>query len=136
MPSRKQITPVSQAGANQRKGRAGRTGPGKCYRLFTERAYFAELLQNTIPEIQRANLSNVVLLLKSLGVGNLKEFDFMDAPPEVLCCAKRFFQIVINRSTQQDNIKNSLYQLWQLGAIDNTGNHSHRFLFLFFVAFS
>ncbi|CAN0073395.1 unnamed protein product [Ectocarpus sp. 6 AP-2014] len=55
-----------------------------------------------IPEIQRTNLGNVVLLLKSLGVENLLEFDFMDPPP-------------------QDNIQSSLYQLWILGALDNTG---------------
>ena len=53
-------------------------------------------------EIQRSNLSNVVLLLKSLGVKNLLDFDFMDPPPE-------------------DNIMNSLYQLWILGALDNAG---------------
>ena len=55
-----------------------------------------------IPEIQRTNLGNVVLLLKSLGVDNLLEFDFMDPPP-------------------QDNIMNSMYQLWVLAALDNTG---------------
>eukprot|EP00298_Acanthocystis_sp_HF-20_P016089 c21372_g1_i3.p1 GENE.c21372_g1_i3~~c21372_g1_i3.p1 ORF type:complete len:638 (-),score=290.30 c21372_g1_i3:67-1866(-) len=97
-----QITPVSQAGANQRKGRAGRTGPGKCWRLYTETAYNYEMLSNTIPEIQRANLGNVVLLLKSLGIKNLMEFDFMDPPP-------------------QENIRNSLYQLWVLGALDDVG---------------
>lgn len=97
-----QITPESQANANQRAGRAGRTGPGYCYRLFTERQFVTELLPNQIPEIQRTNLGNVVLLLKSLGVDNLLAFDFMDPPP-------------------QDNIMNSMYQLWVLGALDNTG---------------
>lgn len=97
-----QMTPESQANANQRAGRAGRTGPGYCYRLFTERQMATELLQNQIPEIQRTNLGNVVLLLKSLGVENLLQFDFMDPPP-------------------QDNILNSMYQLWVLGALDNTG---------------
>ena len=97
-----QITPISQANANQRAGRAGRTGAGYCYRLYTERQYVSELLANQIPEIQRTNLSNVVLLLKSLGVNNLLEFDFMDPPP-------------------QDNIMNSMYQLWVLMALDNTG---------------
>jgi pre-mRNA-splicing factor ATP-dependent RNA helicase DHX38/PRP16 len=72
-----QMTPESQANANQRAGRAGRTGPGYCYRLFTERQYVSELLVNQIPEIQRTNLGNVVLLLKSLGVDNLLAFDFM-----------------------------------------------------------
>ena len=51
-----QICPVSQANANQRAGRAGRTGPGTCYRLYTERAYREELLKTTVPEIQRTNL--------------------------------------------------------------------------------
>jgi pre-mRNA-splicing factor ATP-dependent RNA helicase DHX38/PRP16 len=73
-----QITPESQANANQRAGRAGRTGPGYCYRLFTERQYVSEFLVNQIPEIQRTNLGNVVLLLKSLGVDDLLSFDFMD----------------------------------------------------------
>ena len=97
-----QVTPESQANAKQRAGRAGRTGAGFCYRLFTERQFVTELLVNQIPEIQRTNLGNVVLLLKSLGVENLLEFDFMDPPP-------------------QENIQNSMYQLWVLGALDNTG---------------
>ncbi|KAM0787222.1 hypothetical protein ACM66B_006460 [Microbotryomycetes sp. NB124-2] len=97
-----QITPISQANANQRAGRAGRTGAGTAYRLFTEMAFRDELFANTIPEIQRTNLANTVLLLKSLGVKNLLEFDFMDPPP-------------------QENILNSMYQLWVLGALDNTG---------------
>jgi len=97
-----QIYPISQANANQRAGRAGRTGPGSCYRLYTEAAFKHELLAGTVPEIQRTNLANVVLLLKSLGVDNLLDFHFMDPPP-------------------QDNILNSMYQLWILGALDNTG---------------
>lgn len=97
-----QITPISQANANQRSGRAGRTGAGTCYRLYTEQAFNYELFPNNIPEIQRTNLSNVVLLLKSLGVENLLDFDFMDPPP-------------------QETILNSMYQLWVFGALDNTG---------------
>ncbi|KAI5717670.1 hypothetical protein M8J77_009415 [Diaphorina citri] len=97
-----QIYPISQANANQRSGRAGRTGPGQCFRLYTERQYKEELLITTVPEIQRTNLANTVLLLKSLGVQDLLQFHFMDPPP-------------------QDNILNSLYQLWILGALDNTG---------------
>ncbi|KAF5314021.1 hypothetical protein D9611_006970 [Ephemerocybe angulata] len=98
-----QITPISQANARQRTGRAGRTGSGYCYRLYTEMAFRNELFENTIPEIQRTNLANTVLLLKSLGVKNLLEFDFMDPPP-------------------QANILNSMYQLWVLGALDNNGD--------------
>ncbi|CAO3619118.1 unnamed protein product [Cunninghamella echinulata] len=98
-----QITPISQANGNQRSGRAGRTGPGVAYRLYTEEAFRSEMFLNTIPEIQRTNLASVVLLLKSLGVKNLLEFDFMDPPP-------------------QDTILNSMYQLWVLAALDNTGD--------------
>uniref|UniRef100_A0A8C6SX50 Pre-mRNA-splicing factor ATP-dependent RNA helicase PRP16 n=1 Tax=Neogobius melanostomus TaxID=47308 RepID=A0A8C6SX50_9GOBI len=97
-----QVYPISQANANQRSGRAGRTGPGQCYRLYTSSAYKNEMLTTTIPEIQRTNLANVVLLLKSLGVQDLLLFHFMDPPPE-------------------DNMLNSMYQLWILGALDNTG---------------
>ncbi|ETI33310.1 hypothetical protein F443_20007 [Phytophthora nicotianae P1569] len=97
-----QVSPISQQNANQRAGRAGRTGPGVAYRLYTQRQFVNELLEAQIPEIQRTNLGYVVLLLKSLGVSNLLEFDFMDPPP-------------------QDNITNSMYQLWVLGALDNTG---------------
>ncbi|KAJ2504271.1 hypothetical protein IWW47_002605, partial [Coemansia sp. RSA 2052] len=97
-----QITPISQANANQRSGRAGRTGPGIAYRLYTERAYTHEMYPSPIPEIQRTNLSYVVMLLKSIGVENLLDFDFLDPPP-------------------QDTIKTSMYQLWTLGSLDNTG---------------
>ncbi|KYQ89592.1 DEAD/DEAH box helicase [Tieghemostelium lacteum] len=97
-----QVTPISKANANQRSGRAGRTGPGRCFRLYTEPAYKNEMYDNNIPEIQRTNLGNVVLNLKSIGVENLLDFDFMDPPP-------------------QDNILNSMYQLWVLGALDSQG---------------
>ncbi|QQP54425.1 Putative premRNAsplicing factor ATPdependent RNA helicase DHX16like, partial [Caligus rogercresseyi] len=60
------VNPVSKASANQRAGRAGRVAPGKCFRLFTAWAYQHELEDNAVPEIQRVNLGNVVLLLKSL----------------------------------------------------------------------
>jgi pre-mRNA-splicing factor ATP-dependent RNA helicase DHX38/PRP16 len=97
-----QVFPVSRAAADQRSGRAGRTGPGTCYRLYTESAYLNEMLPSPVPEIQRTNLGNVVLLLKSLKIENLLDFDFMDPPP-------------------QDNILNSMYQLWVLGALNNVG---------------
>uniref|UniRef100_A0A1I7ZGT4 RNA helicase n=1 Tax=Steinernema glaseri TaxID=37863 RepID=A0A1I7ZGT4_9BILA len=75
------VTPISQAAAKQRAGRAGRTGPGKCYRLYTERAYRDEMLPTPVPEIQRTNLALTLLQLKSMGINNLLDFDFMDAPP-------------------------------------------------------
>jgi pre-mRNA-splicing factor ATP-dependent RNA helicase DHX38/PRP16 len=98
-----QITPISQANADQRAGRAGRTGPGKAFRLYKGSAYREELHKNNIPEIQRTNLANVVLLLKSLNIKDLLSFDFMDPPPE-------------------ETILNAMYQLWILGALDNKGN--------------
>jgi hypothetical protein len=52
-------------------------------RLYTERQYKDELLVTTVPEIQRTNLANTVLLLKSLGVQDLLQFHFMDPPPQV-----------------------------------------------------
>lgn len=98
-----QITPISQANAMQRAGRAGRTGPGKAYHLYTESAFKDELYIQTIPEIQRTNLANTVLLLKSLGVRDLLDFDFMDPPP-------------------QDTITTSLFDLWALGALNSIGD--------------
>lgn len=75
------VMPISQAAANQRAGRAGRTQPGKCFRLFTAYSFQHELDPNTTPEILRTNMCNVVLMLKSLGIDNLLAFDFMDSPP-------------------------------------------------------
>ncbi|KAG5046435.1 hypothetical protein JHK86_015841 [Glycine max] len=75
------VTPISKASANQRAGRSGRTGPGKCFRLYTAYNYHNDLDDNTVPEIQRTNLANVVLTLKSLGIHDLLNFDFMDPPP-------------------------------------------------------
>jgi len=61
------VTPISQAQARQRSGRAGRTGPGKCYRLYTEAAYRNEMMPNSIPDIQRQNLAHTILMLKAMG---------------------------------------------------------------------
>ncbi|KAF5949663.1 hypothetical protein HYC85_011656 [Camellia sinensis] len=75
------VTPISKASAMQRAGRAGRTGPGKCFRLYTAYDYHNDMEDNTAPEIQRTNLANVVLTLKTLGINNLMNFEFMDPPP-------------------------------------------------------
>lgn len=75
------VVPISRASANQRAGRAGRVGPGKCFRLYTKWAFENEMEENTVPEIQRVNLGNVVLQLKSLGIGDLINFDYLDPPP-------------------------------------------------------
>mmetsp|Transcript_5125 Transcript_5125/g.10403 ORF Transcript_5125/g.10403 Transcript_5125/m.10403 type:complete len:1163 (-) Transcript_5125:1198-4686(-) len=75
------VAPISQASARQRSGRAGRTGPGKCFRLYTEHAFKNEMLPTSVPELQRSNLANTVLTLKALGIDDLLHFDFMDPPP-------------------------------------------------------
>lgn len=75
--------PVSKASATQRAGRAGRTQPGKCFRLYTQRSY-TNLPATTTPEIQRSNLAPVVLQLKALGIDNIVRFDFLSPPPSQL----------------------------------------------------
>ncbi|PSS01984.1 Pre-mRNA-splicing factor ATP-dependent RNA helicase [Actinidia chinensis var. chinensis] len=96
------ITPISQASAKQRAGRAGRTGPGKCYRLYTESAFHNEMSPTSIPEIQRINLGMVTLNMKAMGINDLLSFDFMDPPsPQALISA--------------------MEQLYSLGALDEEG---------------
>ncbi|KXS93622.1 hypothetical protein AC578_4209 [Pseudocercospora eumusae] len=99
---RLQVTPISQAQAKQRAGRAGRTGPGKCFRLYTESAFQNEMLPTTIPEIQRQNLSNTILMLKAMGINDLLGFDFMDPPPT-------------------NTMLTALEELYALGALDDEG---------------
>lgn len=77
------ITPVSKASAAQRAGRAGRTKPGKCFRLFTEDAY-QSLPDTNPPEIQRSNLAPFILQLKALGIDNVVRFDYLTPPPAEL----------------------------------------------------
>ncbi|KAK8090980.1 pre-mRNA-splicing factor ATP-dependent RNA helicase prp22 [Apiospora phragmitis] len=96
------VTPISQAQANQRAGRAGRTGPGKCFRLYTEQAFSTEMSPVTIPEIQRQNLSSTILMLKAMGINDLLNFDFMDPPPT-------------------NTMLTALEELYALGCLDNEG---------------
>ncbi|KAF8335376.1 P-loop containing nucleoside triphosphate hydrolase protein [Cantharellus anzutake] len=79
------VSPISKASAQQRAGRAGRTRPGKCFRLYTEKDFMSELEEQTHPEILRSNLSNTVLELIKLGITDLVHFDYMDSPaPETI----------------------------------------------------
>eukprot|EP00899_Mesostigma_viride_P003739 jgi/Mesvir1/13366/Mv05851-RA.1 len=97
------VSPISRASAKQRAGRAGRTRPGKCFRLYTEQSYLKDLEEQTYPEILRSNLASVVLQLKKLAIDDLVHFDFMDPPaPETLMRA--------------------LELLNYLGALDDEGN--------------
>ena len=74
-----QIEPVSQAAANQRAGRCGRLGPGICIRLYAEDD-FAARPAFTDPEIKRANLAGVILSMIALGLGEVDDFPWVDAP--------------------------------------------------------
>ena len=96
------VAPISRASANQRAGRAGRTSAGKCYRVYTRWAFLNEMEADTVPEIQRTNLGNVVLMLKSLGIHDLVNFDFMDPPPA-------------------EALLRALEQLYALGALNDRG---------------
>lgn len=94
------VSPISKASAQQRAGRAGRTRPGKCFRLYTESDFVKEvraapspsaadclpqLEEQTYPEILRCNLASVILELKKLGIDDLVHFDYMDPPaPETV----------------------------------------------------
>ncbi|XP_059445205.1 pre-mRNA-splicing factor ATP-dependent RNA helicase DEAH10-like isoform X2 [Corylus avellana] len=91
------IVPTSKAQALQRSGRAGREGPGKCFRLYPE-SEFEKLDDSTKPEIKRCNLANVILQLKALGVDDILGFDFMEKPSRA-------------------SIVKSLEQLFLLGAL-------------------
>ncbi|KAJ8765741.1 hypothetical protein K2173_014863 [Erythroxylum novogranatense] len=70
---------ISQSSAQQRAGRAGRTGPGKCYRLYSEQDYESMPL-NQEPEIRRVHLGIAILRILALGINDIKGFDFVDAP--------------------------------------------------------
>ena len=72
-------TPVSQASCNQRKGRAGRTQPGTCFRLYSKKD-FRERPLFTLEEIYRTDLSEVVLRMAELGISDFEEFDFISSP--------------------------------------------------------
>ena len=88
------VSPISKASAQQRAGRAGRTRPGKCFRLYTEKDFISELIEQTYPEILRSNLANTVLELKKLGVNNLVTFDYMDPPaPETIMRALELLNV-------------------------------------------
>ncbi|KAG6616439.1 Pre-mRNA-splicing factor ATP-dependent RNA helicase [Phytophthora cinnamomi] len=95
------VVPISKVSAQQRAGRAGRTAPGKCYRLYNKASY-EEMDQETVPEIQRTNLANTVLYLKLLGIQDVVGFPYLDPPDE-------------------DSLLDALKQLYVLGSLDATG---------------
>ena len=82
------VVPVSQASATQRAGRAGRTGPGRCIRLYTLSDYQRRLAFNP-PEIVDADLAGAILLLRAAGLDPRKDIDWLDPPPEAASQAAR-----------------------------------------------
>ncbi|MDE2049167.1 MAG: ATP-dependent RNA helicase HrpA, partial [Betaproteobacteria bacterium] len=74
-----QVEPVSQASANQRAGRCGRVADGVCIRLYDEKDY-AERPRYTDPEILRSSLAAVILRMKSIGLGDIEQFPFLEPP--------------------------------------------------------
>ncbi|KAG7647760.1 Helicase C-terminal [Arabidopsis thaliana x Arabidopsis arenosa] len=98
------VIQISKVQANQRAGRAGRTRPGKCYRLYPLAVYRDDFLDATIPEIQRTSLAGSVLYLKSLDLPDIDilKFDFLDAP-------------------SSESLEDALKQLYFIDAIDENG---------------
>ncbi|KAM0907296.1 hypothetical protein ACQ4PT_016222 [Festuca glaucescens] len=98
------VVQISRVQADQRAGRAGRTRPGKCYRLYPSAIYQNEFLEATIPEIQRTSLAGSVLYLKSLNLPDIDilKFDFLDPP-------------------SRESLEDALRQLYLIDAIDESG---------------
>jgi ATP-dependent RNA helicase DHR2 len=96
------VKPISKSSAIQRKGRAGREAPGKCYRLYTETEYL-KLQEVDLPEILRSDVVEAVLRMKARGVQDVASFPLMD-PPEV------------------DAIERALLSLHSIGALNDYGD--------------
>uniref|UniRef100_A0A060T2C7 RNA helicase n=1 Tax=Blastobotrys adeninivorans TaxID=409370 RepID=A0A060T2C7_BLAAD len=73
---------TSKASANQRAGRAGRTGPGHCYRVYSSAVYERDFEQFTKPEILRMPVEGVILQMKAMGIHNILKFPFPTPPPQ------------------------------------------------------
>ena len=100
-----QVVPISRASAEQRSGRAGRVGPGTCCRLYTKYAYMSELEASQTPDILRSNLTQTVLLMMSLNIPSIIDFDWLDAP-------------------SPDSLIKSIETLYNIGAVNSTGEIS------------
>nr|XP_018630718.1 probable pre-mRNA-splicing factor ATP-dependent RNA helicase DEAH4 isoform X3 [Nicotiana tomentosiformis] len=100
-----EVVQISKVQAKQRAGRAGRTRPGKCYRLYPSMVYHDDFLDATVPEIQRSSLAGTVLYLKSLDLADMDilKFDFLDSP-------------------SIESLEDALKQLYLVDAIDENGS--------------
>jgi ATP-dependent helicase HrpA len=96
------VEPISRASADQRKGRAGRLHSGVCYRLYGNDDYQARV-PFTIPEVQRVGLAGVILQMKTLGLGRIEDFPFLDMP-------------------SKKAVDEGYHVLEELGALDDNGD--------------
>ncbi|WP_347454969.1 ATP-dependent RNA helicase HrpA [Acinetobacter thermotolerans] len=96
------IEAISQAAANQRKGRCGRIAPGVCIRLYSEEDFLSRP-EFTEPEIKRTNLASVILQMQSLKLGSLEEFDFIEPPDHRLVNDGRKLLIELGALSEKKN---------------------------------
>ena len=96
------IEAISQAAANQRKGRCGRIAPGVCIRLYSEEDFMSRP-EFTEPEIKRTNLASVILQMQSLGFGELEDFDFIEPPDHRLVNDGRKLLIELGAMVEKKN---------------------------------
>ncbi|KAK0336444.1 putative ATP-dependent RNA helicase DHR1 [Friedmanniomyces endolithicus] len=95
---------ISKASASQRTGRAGRTGPGHCYRLYSSAVYERDFAEHTVPEILRTPLESTVLQLKSMEIENVVNFPFPTSPDGVqLMLAERLLRTLGAIGNEQEN---------------------------------
>lgn len=99
------IEAISQAAANQRKGRCGRIAPGVCIRLYSEDD-FQSRPDFTEPEIKRTNLASVILQMQSLGLGGVEDFDFIEPPDHRLVNDGRKLLIELGAIHEAQNSNN------------------------------
>ncbi|KAL0386080.1 UNVERIFIED_CONTAM: Pre-splicing factor ATP-dependent RNA helicase DEAH10, partial [Sesamum radiatum] len=107
------IVKTSKAQALQRSGRAGREGPGKCYRLYPENEFY-KLKDSTTPEIKRCNLSNVILQLKALGIDDIVGFDFIEEPDRMAIIKSMELLFLLGALTDSSKLSEVGHQMARL----------------------
>ncbi|MBA2430739.1 MAG: ATP-dependent helicase HrpB [Chthoniobacterales bacterium] len=116
------VEKISRASADQRAGRAGRTAPGRCLRLWTEREHLERAAQE-LPEVKRLDLAEVVLTLKASGVDDVAEFRWLEAPePRALARAEQLLvDLGALKVAQVSNLLEQKNQVGNLGYITELG---------------
>nr|WP_151981370.1 ATP-dependent RNA helicase HrpA [Acinetobacter guerrae] len=111
------IEAISQAAANQRKGRCGRIAPGVCIRLYSEEDFLSRP-EFTEPEIKRTNLASVILQMQSLGLGNVEDFDFIEPPDHRLVNDGRKLLVELGAMNERKNDLTKVGQMMSRMPID------------------